>query len=392
MTNQEKWNLIVDRHAKLYGELESKVQNEWELYCSDLFEYKKLLNEIDAQRHLTVGSGGAIIPDIILRINDKDIFDIELKQYSLSFDPSFETQLISYLNMTHLSVGMIVCSKIYLYYYEYATITVKKIEIPFKKDDPDGIALMGLLLKDTFSAEHIREYIDQKETKEQRIKEIRGTISKDWLRSLVLAELSKQYSEEEINAAIGDYSFTVTAGTKKPAPINPSPVNPAPVNPTPRRPVMPANNILGMIRNWCSEKANEGIIGFEPGFSTQKLTRYTTPEMDEVIPYHTGLRSGWSNGHYYAFEIVNQTPDSYFYIWIAVSNKNAPSDVQETFSRMFAATGKYPKKDNWDWWTNFSTKKYRYSDETTEEEVHRALDEMFDEINAKVQMMINAMQ
>lgn len=69
MTNREKWNLIVKNHNKLYNDLEAAVQKEWELYCSDLFDYKRLFNEIDTQRNLSVGSGRAIIPDIILKIN-----------------------------------------------------------------------------------------------------------------------------------------------------------------------------------------------------------------------------------------------------------------------------------------------------------------------------------
>ena len=79
MTSIEKWNLIVDEHQRLYSSLEEEVQNAWEMYCAELFGYKKLLHEIDAQRHLSVGAGGAIIPDIILRVDGKDIFDIELK-------------------------------------------------------------------------------------------------------------------------------------------------------------------------------------------------------------------------------------------------------------------------------------------------------------------------
>ena len=74
MTREGKWNLIVEKYQQLYSSLESKIQTEWEMYCSDLFGYRKLFDEIDAQRHLSVGSGNAIIPDIILCVDKKDIF------------------------------------------------------------------------------------------------------------------------------------------------------------------------------------------------------------------------------------------------------------------------------------------------------------------------------
>ena len=75
MTNTEKWNLIVEEYQQLSSSLETKIQSEWEMYCARLFGFEK--HEINSQRHLSVGSGGAIIPDIILRVNNKDILDIE---------------------------------------------------------------------------------------------------------------------------------------------------------------------------------------------------------------------------------------------------------------------------------------------------------------------------
>lgn len=378
MTNKEKWNLIVDRHARLFGELESKVQTEWELYCSDLFDYKRLLNEIDSQRHLTVGSGNAIIPDIILRIDGKDAFDIELKQYSLAFDPAFETQLISYLNQTHLAVGMIVCNKIYLYHYEYATIQISRIEIPFARDNPDGIALMDLLMKGSFSADKIKEYIEQKNTRDDRIKTIREIVSKEWLEAIVKAELRKEYSDEEIETAIGKYKFSVSAQQMQPTPVTPA------YHPVKALAQTPYYSITPMLRKWCTNMASEGKIGYEPGFSTEKYVRFTTSEVDALIPYQPGYRSGWKNGHFYAYEIVNDAPNCNFYLWFVLTNKNAPEELRKVFPPFFVAAGKYPKSETWEWWASFKANKFHYTEQTTEEEVFAALDRMFEEVSSRI--------
>ena len=252
MTGAEKWNLIVNGYKRLFSQPEAKVQEEWEMYCTDLFEYKKILHEIDAQRHLTVGAGGAIIPDIILRTGGNDVFDIELKQYCRSFNETFETQLISYLNMTHLSVGMIVCSKIYLYYYEYATISVNKIEIPFEADHPDGIALMEMLTKDTFSAERIKEYIYEKKRHEENIKEISKNITSDWIKETVRARLLEMYPEQDVDRVLTDYSFKAIMPVK--TPIHP-PIMTSPSSPTTDP---PAEDISPVIHEWCREKMREG--------------------------------------------------------------------------------------------------------------------------------------
>lgn len=50
MNTQEKWNFIVERHRTNFSKPENVVQKEWEDIFSELFDYKKLLGEIVAQK------------------------------------------------------------------------------------------------------------------------------------------------------------------------------------------------------------------------------------------------------------------------------------------------------------------------------------------------------
>ena len=356
------------------------MQAEWETYCAELFEYKKILHEIDAQRHLTVGSGGAIIPDIILRTDGNDVFDIELKQYCRSFNETFETQLISYLNMTHLSVGMIVCSKIYLYYYEYATISVNKIEIPFEADHPDGIALMEMLTKDTFSAERIKEYIYEKKRHEENIKEISKNITSDWIKETVRARLLEMYPEQDVDRVLTDYSFKAIMPVKTPLypPIMTSPSSPA-ADP-------PAEDISPVIHEWCREKMREGEINFLQDASNKKYARFTTSDLDEIIPYQNGLKSGWNNGRFYSYEVVRYKGQ--FKTWIAFSNKNAPADIRQAYSKIMSVLGSRPRKVDWQWWCIFSTSNFTYNENTTPDEIRNALELQFAQVRASVKKLL----
>lgn len=383
MTSAEKWNLIVDGYKRLYSQPETKVQAEWEMYCTDLFEYKKILHEIDAQRHVTIGSGGAVIPDIILRTNGNDIFDIELKQYSLPFNEMFETQLISYLNLTHLSVGMVVCSKIHLYYYEYSTISINKIEIPFEADNPDGIALMEMLTKDTFSADRIKDYILEKKRHVKSVEEIRKIITSDWINETVRAKLLEQYSEAVVDDALIGCSFRMVSSDSPPAPILPgsSPVR------------TPAIDVFRIIQQWCQKKTQEGEMHFFQDFcqsnrKSKKLTRFTTDDLDEILPYQNGLKSGWKNGHFYAYEIINEREKKQFKMWIAFSNKNAPPEIRQAFSKIMRAIDKHPKREDWEWWTIFTTSKYHYNEKTTQDEIINALEDQFSQIRANVKSVL----
>ena len=43
---KENWNLIVREYRENFQKLEENVQNIWEIYCSEIFGYKKVLKEI----------------------------------------------------------------------------------------------------------------------------------------------------------------------------------------------------------------------------------------------------------------------------------------------------------------------------------------------------------
>lgn len=384
MTNTEKWNLIVEGYQQLYSSLETKIQSEWEMYCAELFGFKKLLHEIDSQRHLSVGSGGAIIPDIILRVNNKDIFDIELKQYSLPFHESFESQLISYLNQTHLSVGMVVCNKIYLYHYEYSTISVNKIEIPFEKDNQDGIALMDMLAKETFSAEKIRNYILKKKQHEQSISEIKHQLmDKDWIKETVKSKLLEKYSEADIDHVLSDFTFNATSKFNIPMQHYDTHVESSKAT---HIDTISDLDISPIIREWCKTKMQEGELIFLYNNSVKKYTRFTTSDLNEILPYQNDVKSGWKNGHFYTYEIENYSGK--FKMFVSFSNVNTPKPIQDVFKQIMIATGKAPQKSNWEWWRIFTTSSFSYDTSTTQETIFKALDSQFTTIRARVEALL----
>lgn len=48
----EDWNFLVAQHSQFYNQPEYKIQALWENYFSEIFGFKKILNEIDSQRKL----------------------------------------------------------------------------------------------------------------------------------------------------------------------------------------------------------------------------------------------------------------------------------------------------------------------------------------------------
>lgn len=206
----EYWNHIVSEYSTKQYAQESTIQALWENYFSEIFNYKKINKEIDSQRSITIGTGRHVIPDIILRRNNQDIIDVELKKYGLLFSGDMEKQLVSYMNQLHISVGVLICQKIYIYVYDYIGNKIKKLEIPFEKNNPDGIKFIELFQKDNFSKDVVEEFIDSKQGFEQNVEKIKSDISEALILKLLSEHFGKEYTNQEFEAALSDIKIKIT--------------------------------------------------------------------------------------------------------------------------------------------------------------------------------------
>jgi hypothetical protein len=226
MDSVKIWNRIVKHYKDYYSAKEEVLQKDWEQIFS-AFGYNSFFGEIDSHRSIHIGSHQRTIPDIIIRGDDGDLFDVELKQYNLPFAIEFENQLKSYLDLLHISVGVLVCQKIYLYVYDFSKSKLKKIEIPFVEDNPDGIAFVELMKKGNFSAEKVENFIDSKAIFIENVEKIKSQISSNLIAELAINHFLKDYSKEEVCVALNDIEFVIR---KKSGPVPPPPPPPPPGN------------------------------------------------------------------------------------------------------------------------------------------------------------------
>lgn len=209
MTFTDIWNYIVAQYKKNYNAQEVVVQKEWEQYFSELFNYRSLFGEIDAHRNIHIGSGQRTIPDIIIKTDGHDLFDVELKQYNLTFSIEMENQLKSYMDLLHISVGVLVCQKIYIYIYNFAKSKFKRADIEFTENNPNGIKFVELLQKEHFSSESIEEFIDSKNNFENNVKKIQQGLTDESILAIIKTHLESIYSSEEIEAAFANISIQI---------------------------------------------------------------------------------------------------------------------------------------------------------------------------------------
>ena len=331
------------------------------------------------QRSITRGSSERIIPDIILRIENQDVFDIELKQYNRFFDIGFEKQLISYLNQTHISSGMIVCRSIYLYSYDYVKNTVDKITIPFKEDNPDGIRLMEIISRDNYSSENIKEFIFQKKTSISNVETIKNAVNNELINSLLVDYFRNDYSDNEINEAMSMLSISIYKQDKVLAEeetiINRDYTKTKNSKERSASGPLSYEEIADYCIEWCRKKHNEGsIIYSDNDTNSQKnLMRFSTERMNSFLPAYDDRDVLWKNRHYF-YEIVLR--GDVIKMWISINNKSTKRYLHE-LNQLLEFGQKYPSNPDWAWQSPWATKPARKDSIVSKEHLYQILDNQF---------------
>lgn len=218
----EKWNKIVDHYTENINTLECDIQKAWVDFFADtdFFGYSKFNKEVDDQRSIQIGSTQRVIPDIIIRSNQEqhDLFVVELKRYSKMEGHS---QLFSYLKLLNLNIGVLVCSKLYIYDYDIVNTNDEQafIEIAFEKDNPDGIKFMELFSKSTFNQQEVKDYIQKRNKEMKNIHTIQQKVTTDYVKKLLQEHFAATYSQTEIEQALKE--IVITVGKKVAVPVIP---------------------------------------------------------------------------------------------------------------------------------------------------------------------------
>lgn len=212
----EKWNKIVDHYTENINTPECDIQKAWVDFFADtdFFGYSKFNKEVDDQRSIQIGSTQRVIPDIIIRSNQEqhDLFVVELKRYSKM---EGHNQLFSYLKLLNLNIGVLVCSKLYIYDYDIVNTNDEQafIEIAFEKDNPDGIKFMELFSKSTFNQQEVKDYIQKRNKEMKNIHTIQQKVTTDYVKKLLQEQLAATYSQTEIEQAFKEINVTVEQKT-----------------------------------------------------------------------------------------------------------------------------------------------------------------------------------
>ena len=286
MTSTEKWNKVCEYFENYRNEPEEKVQFLWERLFSEIFGYSLLDKEIDSHRKIQLGSTERLIPDIIIKNSESDLFMVELKRENLEIDETRKKQLYSYLKQEQNDLGILICNQICIIDYDYNTSDDNQVccIIDFTKDNPNGIKFIEIFEKTSFSKAKAKEFIKQCIDSSTKIRDIQQQLTPELIKTLVIEYFSKNFSEADIQLVISRYDFLLALkeNTPKVLSINNSPYVKNNTNSSTAVPEVQKTNTEKLIR----EIRSVGMETFIKYFEYYNNNQYETRDIKELFRGH----------------------------------------------------------------------------------------------------------
>ena len=226
----EKWNYFV------YDLCEAKKKDVDEDNFHTLIEtqlqhlgWAKYKGEICHKPNIHIGNNNRIEPDILIKRDGEDEFVIEVKRPSHKLSKKDVDQLLSYMRLLKLSVGIYMGEHIEIFYdMPSSKEAISIMKVPLEIDNKLGARFIDKFLKDNFSRESIVGFCEERiqeiqrqnslnEIKESLIADAQTQIS-DSLKPYLMDKYGSSFSEEEIKGMLATMRFTATIDGNQPEP------------------------------------------------------------------------------------------------------------------------------------------------------------------------------
>ena len=219
----EKWNYFV------YDLCEAKKKDVDEDSFHTLIEtqlqhlgWAKFKGEICHKPNIHIGNNNRIEPDILIKRDGEDEFVIEVKRPSHKQSKKDVEQLLSYMRLLKLSVGIYIGEHIEIFYdMPSSKEAISIMKVPLEIDNKLGAKFIDKFLKDNFSREAIVNFCEERiqeiqrqnslnEIKEGLIADAQTQISES-LKPYLMDKYGGSFSEEEIKGMLTTMRFTASA-------------------------------------------------------------------------------------------------------------------------------------------------------------------------------------
>ena len=138
-------------------------------------------------------------------------------------------------------------------------------------------------------------------------------------------------------------------------------------------------NVASIMLDWAKEREKTGDLILDLDRCGKKFVRYTTPGTSAILPEAEVAASGWGTKTHYFYEIVNNQ-GRMVRIQLAFSSENVPENLRVMFERINEVFPSRIQKENWKWRTPFVSQRIRFNENTTKEDIIKALETCYEQV------------
>ena len=146
-------------------------------------------------------------------------------------------------------------------------------------------------------------------------------------------------------------------------------------------------NVANIMLEWAKEKEGFGELTLDLNRCGKKFARFTTPGTSAILPEAEVAASGWGTKTHYFYEIVNNQ-GRMVRIQLAFSSENIPENLRKMCERINEVFPSRIQKENWKWRTPFVSQRIRFNENTTKEDIIKALETCYGQMKEFEQKLI----
>lgn len=216
----EKWNeLCYNLSENISANLSEDLFELKVIQSLDILGWKGFKGDLKIRSSFQVGASKRLVPDIIVKSENKDLFVIEVKKPGIPLNSEFGSQLKSYMRQLKLDFGILIGQKIQIFYdgilFGNSDFTLID-EIEFIRDSEKGRKFIELFNKENYSKHIIENHAQEKieklkevETIKKLKEELLSENYKEKVKNYLITELLNKYSENLINQVFSELDIKI---------------------------------------------------------------------------------------------------------------------------------------------------------------------------------------
>lgn len=141
-----------------------------------------------------------------------------------------------------------------------------------------------------------------------------------------------------------------------------------------------ASQVSDILKRWCKDKAETGLITFDPDKSSKTFVRFTTPTMTHILPEGPEAVSGWKSRSFYYYELVNRGDK--IKLMLTLGSMNIPERQRTICERLIHILKPNDNKPNWVWKRIHVWNWQQIAEDDTEDEIRKYMDRYWEKVEA----------